>query len=105
MAGVNRAGVSNPRYFRAVPLSPSLIVTVVMQRINDNDLSAHVLATTEERYVHLKIEAEATGHQVFSFPRSPRIFTRKPGHAPAPRVYGRPILVAMKLRLPRLHQW
>jgi hypothetical protein len=31
-----------------------------MQRINDDDLSAHVLATTEEKYVHLKIEAEAT---------------------------------------------
>jgi hypothetical protein len=34
----------------------------VMQRINDLDLSAHVLATAEEEYVHLKIEAEATGH-------------------------------------------
>jgi len=51
---------------------------IVMQRINDNDLSAHVLATKEEGYVHLKIEAEATGHQVFSFPRSPRVFTREP---------------------------
>jgi hypothetical protein len=52
---------------------------IVMQRINDLDLSAHVLATAEEEYVHLKIEAEATGHQVFSFPRSHRGFTREPG--------------------------
>src|ERR1700737_3077525 len=52
---------------------------MVMQRINDLDLSAHVLATAEEEYVHLKIEAEATAHQVFSFPRSPRVFTREPG--------------------------
>src|SRR6202051_1476128 len=28
---------------------------IVMQRINDMDLSAHVLATKEEHYVHLKI--------------------------------------------------
>src|SRR6195256_5119760 len=55
------------------------VTVIVMQRINDNDLSAHVLATAEEEYVHLKIEAEATGHQVFSFPRSARVFTRKPG--------------------------
>src|SRR6202051_1859030 len=54
------------------------VTVIVMQRINDNDLSAHVLATAEEEYVHLKIEAEATGHQVFSFPRSPRVFTREP---------------------------
>src|SRR6202049_70491 len=38
---------------------------IVMQRINDMDLSAHVLATAEEEYVHLQIAAEATGHQVF----------------------------------------
>ena len=55
------------------------VTVIVMQRINDLDLSAHVLATAEEEYVHLKIEAEATGHQVFSFPRSDRAFTRKPG--------------------------
>src|SRR6202048_2584014 len=55
------------------------VTVMVMQRINDNDLSSHVLATAEEEYVHLKIEAEATGHQVFSFPRSPRVFTREPG--------------------------
>ena len=55
------------------------VTVIVMQRINDLDLSAHVLATAEEEYVHLKIEAEATGHQVFSFPRSNRVFTREPG--------------------------
>src|ERR1700681_3602499 len=55
------------------------VTVIVMQRINDLDLSAHVLATAEEEYVHLKIEAEATAHQVFSFPRSPRVFTREPG--------------------------
>jgi predicted phage terminase large subunit-like protein len=55
------------------------VTVIVMQRINDLDLSAHVLATAEEEYVHLKIEAEATGHQVFSFPRSVRVFTREPG--------------------------
>jgi predicted phage terminase large subunit-like protein len=55
------------------------VTVIVMQRINDLDLSAHVLATAEEEYVHLKIEAEATEHQVFSFPRSIRRFTREPG--------------------------
>src|ERR1700726_2626687 len=55
------------------------VTVIVMQRINDNDLSSHVLATAEEEYVHLKIEAEATGRQVFSFPRSDRVFTREPG--------------------------
>jgi hypothetical protein len=55
------------------------VTVIVMQRINDLDLSAHVLATAEENYVHLKIEAEATEHQVFSFPRSIRRFTREPG--------------------------
>src|SRR6202040_2532900 len=52
------------------------VTVIVMQRINDLDLSAHVLATTEEEYVHLNIEAEATAHRVFSFPRSLRTFTR-----------------------------
>src|SRR5258707_9628854 len=55
------------------------VTVIVMQRIIDLDLSAHVLATAEEEFVHLKIEAEATGRQVFSFPRSPRVFTREPG--------------------------
>jgi hypothetical protein len=32
------------------------VTVIVMQRINDLDLSAHVLATAEEEYVHLKIE-------------------------------------------------
>jgi predicted phage terminase large subunit-like protein len=54
------------------------VTVIVMQRINDLDLSAHVLATAEEEYVHLKIEAEATSHQVFSFPRSDRVFVREP---------------------------
>src|SRR6202166_4020250 len=40
---------------------------------------AEFASVVEEEYVHLKIEAEATGHQVFSFPPSPRIFTREPG--------------------------
>jgi hypothetical protein len=39
------------------------VTVIVMQRINDLDLSAHVLATAEEEYVHLKIEAEATEHR------------------------------------------
>ena len=55
------------------------VTVIVMQRINDLDLSAHVLATKEEEYVHLKIEAEATERKVFSFPRLPRQFLREPG--------------------------
>jgi len=48
-----------------------------MQRINDNDLSAHVLATKEENYLHLKIEAEAPQRRVITFP-SGRILVREP---------------------------
>src|SRR6202140_777437 len=40
------------------------VTVIVIQRINDNALSAHVLATKEEGYVHLKIEAEAPERKV-----------------------------------------
>ena len=50
---------------------------IVMQRINDNDLSAHVLKTKEENYLHLKIEAEAPERRVITFP-SGRILVREP---------------------------
>jgi len=49
-----------------------------MQRVNDNDLSAHVLALKEEHYVHLKIEAEATSHTTITFPRTGHILVREP---------------------------
>jgi len=55
------------------------VTVIVMQRINDNDLSAHVMKTAEEEYVHLKIEAEATSHTTITFPRTGRIFTRNVG--------------------------
>ncbi len=55
------------------------VTVIVMQRINDNDLSAHVLKTVEENYLHLKIEAEAPERRVFVFPRTGRILTREPG--------------------------
>jgi len=51
---------------------------IVMQRVNDNDLSAHVLALKEEHYVHLKIEAEATSHTTITFPRTGHILVREP---------------------------
>jgi predicted phage terminase large subunit-like protein len=51
---------------------------IVMQRINDKDLSAHVLEN-DEGYFHLKLEAEATANKVITFPRSGRIHTRNAG--------------------------
>jgi predicted phage terminase large subunit-like protein len=51
---------------------------IVMQRINDKDLSAHVLEN-DEGYVHLKLEAEATANKTITFPRSGRIYTRNAG--------------------------
>jgi predicted phage terminase large subunit-like protein len=50
-----------------------------MQRINDNDLSAHVLKTVEEHYVHLKIEAEAPTRTTIVFPRSKKELIRESG--------------------------
>jgi predicted phage terminase large subunit-like protein len=55
------------------------VTVIVMQRINDNDLSAHVMKTIEEGYVHLKIEAEASEHRIIVFPRTGRIVTRNQG--------------------------
>jgi hypothetical protein len=55
------------------------VTVIVMQRINDNDLSAHVLATKEEGYVHLKIEAEAPERKVIVYPRSGKILVREVG--------------------------
>lgn len=52
---------------------------IVMQRVNDMDLSAHVLATKEENYVHLKIEAESPEPKIITFPRTGRIVTRNAG--------------------------
>src|SRR5258707_12408461 len=49
-----------------------------MQRINDKDLSAHVLEN-DEGYVHLKLEAEGTASQIITFPRSGKIQTRNAG--------------------------
>src|SRR6202011_6134294 len=54
------------------------VTVIVMQRINDNDLSAHVMETAEENYIHLKIEAEAPERRVITFP-SGRILVREPG--------------------------
>jgi len=54
------------------------VTVIVMQRINDNDLSAHVMKTAEENYIHLKIEAEAPERRVITFP-SGRILVREPG--------------------------
>jgi hypothetical protein len=55
------------------------VTVIVMQRINDKDLSAHVLAEeNDEGYVHLKLEAEAPQAQTITFP-SGRIQTRKQG--------------------------
>ena len=51
---------------------------IVMQRINDKDLSAHVLEN-DEGFVHLKLEAEATERKTITFPRSGRILTRNQG--------------------------
>jgi predicted phage terminase large subunit-like protein len=54
------------------------VTVIVMQRINDKDLSAHVLEN-EEGYVHLKLEAEASESRIITFPRSGRIYTRNEG--------------------------
>jgi len=43
-------------------------IVIVMQRINDTDLSAHVMKAVEEHYVHVKIEAEAPSRRVITFP-------------------------------------
>jgi predicted phage terminase large subunit-like protein len=51
---------------------------IVMQRISDKDLSAHVLEN-DEGYLHLKLEAEATANKIITFPRSGRIQTRNAG--------------------------
>jgi len=51
---------------------------IVMQRINDKDLSAHVLEN-DEGYVHLKLEAEAPANKVITFLRSGKIQTRNAG--------------------------
>jgi predicted phage terminase large subunit-like protein len=50
---------------------------IVKQRINDKDLSAHVLEN--EDYVHVKLEAEAPAKKIITFPRSGRILTRNTG--------------------------
>jgi hypothetical protein len=55
------------------------VTVIVMQRINDNDLSAHVMKTAEEHYVHLKIEAEAPERKVIVYPRSGKILIRESG--------------------------
>jgi len=49
-----------------------------MQRINDKDLSAHVLEN-DEGYVHLKLEAEAPANKIITFQRSGKIQTRNAG--------------------------
>ena len=64
------------------------VTVIVMQRINDNDLSAHVLATKEEHYVHLKIEAEAPERKVIVYPRSDKILVREAGQLMWPRARG-----------------
>jgi hypothetical protein len=72
--------VEGNRNFFANGICVHNCLVIVMQRINDNDLSAHVLATAEENYLHLKIEAEAPERRVFTFPRSGKILVREPGN-------------------------
>lgn len=73
------------------------VTVIVMQRVNDNDLSAHVMKTIEEGYVHLKIEAEATERKLISFPVHPeRSFTREKGELLWPDREGEPEIKRMK---------
>jgi hypothetical protein len=72
------------------------VTVIVMQRINDNDLSAHVLATKEEGYVHLKIEAEAPERKVIVYPRSGKILVREVGQLMWPRREGPTEIARMK---------
>ena len=72
------------------------VTVIVMQRINDNDLSAHVLATKEEDYVHLKIEAEAPERKVIVYPRSGKILVREAGQLMWPRREGPREIARMK---------
>jgi len=72
------------------------VTVIVMQRINDNDLSAHVLATKEEGYVHLKIEAEAPEGKVIVYPRSHKILVREAGQFIWPRRAGPTEIARMK---------
>src|SRR3984893_14305987 len=64
------------------------VTVIVMQRINDNNLSAHVLATKEEAYVHLKIEAEAPERKIIVYPRSGKILVREAGQLMWPKREG-----------------
>jgi hypothetical protein len=71
-------------------------IVIVMQRINDMDLSAHVMKTVEEHYVHVKIEAEAPERKVITFPRTGRIVVREPGHLMWEAREGPPEIARMK---------
>ena len=72
------------------------VTVIVMQRINDNDLSAHVLATKEEGYLHLKIEAEAPERKVIVYPRSGKILVREAGELMWPEREGPSEIARMK---------
>jgi len=72
------------------------VTVIVMQRINDNDLSAHVLATKEEDYLHLKIEAEAPERKVIVYPRSGKILVREAGELMWPQREGPREIARMK---------
>src|SRR6202045_3960316 len=72
------------------------VTVIVMQRINDNDLSAHVLKTKEEGYVHLKIEAEAPERKVIVYPRSGKILVREVGQLMWPGREGPTEIARMK---------
>jgi predicted phage terminase large subunit-like protein len=76
------------------------VIAIVKQRLNEKDLSGHVLAdSADDPYVHLCLPAEAEKRTVIKFPVSGREFIREKGDLLWPDREGPKELKAARLRL------
>jgi predicted phage terminase large subunit-like protein len=72
-------------------------IVVVMQRLNEGDLTGHLLA--QQGWEHLSIPAEAERDEVWKFPISKRVHERKAGESIWPERFPQVELENFKVRL------
>jgi len=71
-------------------------IVLVMQRLHEEDLTAHCLA---QGYTHLNLPAEAEARTVITFPRSARQVVRAPGDLLWPGRLSAEVLAGLKVAL------
>lgn len=74
-------------------------IVVIMQRLHEQDLTGHWLSKDSSIWTHVKLTSEAEVNEVFTYPRSKRVFRRSAGELLQPQREGKKELAEAKLIL------